>query len=103
YVKSGDVVKAGAPMLQIDPEKQAATLRNTQSQRAGREADVAYWKGQVERLQSLLKAGAISQNEFDTAQHNLQAAEANLAGLDAQVREGTVQLQYYRVSAPASG
>jgi RND family efflux transporter MFP subunit len=103
FVKSGDVVKAGTPLLQIDPEKQAATVRNTESQRTAREADVTYWSGQVERLQSLLKAGAISQNEFDTAQHNLDAAKANLAALDAQVREGTVQLQYYRLTAPAPG
>lgn len=103
FVKSGDVVRVGTPLLQIDPEKQAATVRNTESQRTAREADVTYWKGQVERLQALLKAGAISQNEFDTAKHNLDAAEANLAALDAQVREGSVQLQYYRVTAPAPG
>jgi RND family efflux transporter MFP subunit len=103
YVKAGDTVKAGTPMLQIDPEKQAATVRNSESQRSGREADVAYWKGQVDRLQALLKAGAISQNEYDTAKHNLETSQANLAALDAQVREGTVQLQYYRVTAPAPG
>jgi RND family efflux transporter MFP subunit len=96
-------VKTGTPLLQIDPEKQAATLHNTESQRQAREADVSYWKGQVERLQSLLTAGAISQNEFDTAKHNLETAQANLAALDAAVREGTVQLQYYRVTAPAPG
>lgn len=103
FVRSGDAVRAGAPLVQIDPEKQAATVQNTESQRAGRTADVAYWKAQVARLQSLLKAGAISQNEFDTAQHNLATAESNLAALDAQVREGRVQLQYYRVTAPAAG
>ena len=103
FVKSGDVVKTGAPLLQIDPEKQAATVRNTESQRTAREADVTYWKSQVDRLQSLLKAGAISQNEFDTAKHNLETAQANLDALNAQVREGTVQLQYYRVTAPAPG
>ncbi len=103
FVKSGDVVRAGAPLMQIDPEKQAATVHNTESQRTAREADVSYWKGQVERLQALLKAGAISQNEFDTAQHNLETAQANLSALDAQVREGQVQLQYYRVTAPTAG
>src|SRR3954471_18301347 len=103
FVKSGDVVRAGSPIGQIDPEKQSATLQNTESQRAARVADVTYWKTQVERLQALLKAGAISQNEFDTARHNLDAAQANLASLDAQVREGSVQLQYYRVTAPAPG
>src|SRR5262245_18860131 len=103
FVKSGDAVRAGTPLLQIDPEKQAATVRNAESQRAAREADVAYWKGQVERLQALLKAGAISQNEYDTAQHNLETATANLAALDAQVREGRVQLHYYHVTAPTAG
>jgi RND family efflux transporter MFP subunit len=103
FVKSGDNVTAGTPLVQIDPEKQAQTVRNTESQRVGREADVTYWKSQVDRLQSLLKAGAISQNEFDTAQHNLESAQANLAALDAQVREGRVQLQYYRVTAPTAG
>ncbi len=103
FVKSGDRVTAGAPILQIDPERQAATVRNSESQRAAREADVKYWTGQVERLRSLLTAGAISQNEFDDAQHNLQTAQANLDALNAQVREGQVQLQYYRVTAPTAG
>jgi RND family efflux transporter MFP subunit len=103
FVKSGDTVRAGAPIAQIDPEKQQATVQNTESLRAARVADVTYWKGQVERLQALLKAGAISQNELDTAQHNLEAAQAQLSSLDAQVREGRVQLQYYRVTAPTAG
>ena len=103
FVRSGDNVTAGAPLVQIDPERQAQTLRNAESQRVGREADVAYWKSQVERLHSLLTAGAISQNELDTAQHNLETAQSNLAALDAQVREARVQLQYYRVTAPTAG
>ena len=103
FVKSGDVVRAGAPLLQIDPEHQAATVRNTESQRSAREADVTYWKSQVERLQSLLKAGAISQNEFDTAQHNYLEAQANLSALDAQVKQDQVQLHYYQVTAPTTG
>ena len=103
YVKSGDQVRIGTPLVQIDSEKQAATVRSTESQRAGRESDVAYWKAQVERLKALLEAGAISRNEFDAAQHTLATADANLASLDAQVREGRVQLQYYRVTAPTAG
>ena len=103
YVKSGDQVRAGTPLVQLDAEKQAATVRSVESERAGREADVAYWKAQVQRLEVLLKAGAISQNEFDSAQHSLATAVSNLAALDAQVREGRVQLQYYRLTAPTAG
>jgi RND family efflux transporter MFP subunit len=103
FVKSGQAVRVGTPLVQLDQEKQTATVQSAESQRAGRVADVAYWKNQVERLQALLKAGAISQNELDTAVHNLRTAEANLATLDAQVREGRVQLEYYRVTAPTAG
>jgi len=103
HVKSGDVVKAGALLLQIDPEKQAESVKSLQSQRTVREGDVAFWTSQVARLESLQKAGAISQNELDTAKHSLDTARANLAALDAQVREGAVQLQYYRLTAPAPG
>jgi RND family efflux transporter MFP subunit len=103
FVKSGDRVREGAPLVQIDPERQAATVRSSESTRAAGVADVEYWKGQVGRLQSLLDAGAISRNEFDQAQHSLETAQANLAALDAQVREGQVQLQYYRVTAPTDG
>jgi RND family efflux transporter MFP subunit len=103
FVKSGDRVRVGAPLLQIDPEKQVATVRNTESQRSARQADVEYWKGQVQRLRALLSAGAISKNEFDTAQHSLETAQANLAALDAQVREDQVQLRYHRVAAPTAG
>lgn len=103
FVKAGDRVRAGTPLLQIDPEKQAAMVRNTESQRTARQADVAYWKGQVERLRALLAAGAISKNEFDSAQHSLETAQANLGALDAQVREDQVQLRYYRVVAPSAG
>jgi RND family efflux transporter MFP subunit len=103
FVKSGDLVRPGTPLVQIDPEKQAANVRSTASTRAAREADVTYWRGQVQRLKALLDAGAISRNEYDQAQHQLETAEASLAALNAQVREGEVQLQYYRVTAPEAG
>ncbi len=103
FVKAGDLVRAGAPLVQIDPERQAATVRSSEATRQAREADVTYWKAQVQRLKSLLDAGAISRNEFDQAQHELSSAEANLGALNAQVRENQVQLQYYRVMAPTAG
>jgi RND family efflux transporter MFP subunit len=103
FVKSGDHVRAGAPLIQINADKQQATVRSTEANRAGTEADVQYWRQQVKRLESLVGAGAISRQEFDQAQNSLRTAEARLAALDAQVREGRVELQYYRVDAPQAG
>ena len=103
FVKSGDRVKKGQPLVQIDAERQAAVVRSAEASRAGTEADVEYWRGQVKRLEALVGAGAISKQEFEQAQNQLRTAEARLAALDAQLREDRVQLQYYRVDAPQSG
>lgn len=103
FVKSGDRVKAGQPLLQINADKQQANVRSTEANRAGTDADVQYWRQQVKRLETLVGAGAISKQEFEQAQTQLRTSEARLAALEAQVREGQVELQYYRVDAPQSG
>jgi RND family efflux transporter MFP subunit len=103
FVKPGDRVKTGAPLVQINAEKQRASVRSTEASRTGTEADVTYWREQVKRLEALVQAGAISRQEFDQAQNSLRTAEARLAALDAQVREGRVELEYYRVNAPQGG
>lgn len=103
FVKPGDRVAVGAPLVQINAEKQQASVRSTEANRGGVEADVRYWREQVKRLESLVAAGAISRQEFDQAQNSLRTAEARLAALDAQVREGRVELGYYRVNAPQAG
>lgn len=103
FVKAGDRVRAGTPLLQINPEKQQANVRSTEATRSGMEADVQYWRQQVKRLESLVQAGAISRQEFEQAQTSLRTAEARLATVDAQVTEGRVELRYYRVNAPQAG
>ena len=102
-VKSGDRVALGAPLVQIKPDKQEATVRSTEASRAAVEADVQYWTQQVKRLEALVTAGAISRQEFDQAQNSLRTAQARLSALNAQVNEQQVELQYYRVAAPQAG
>ena len=103
FVKSGDRVPLGAPLVQIKPDKQQATVNSTEANRAGVEADVQYWRQQVKRLDALVAAGAISRQEFDQAQNSLRSSESKLEALNAQVREQQVELQYYRVTAPQAG
>jgi RND family efflux transporter MFP subunit len=103
FVQAGDRVRAGAPLVQINADRQQAAVRSTEANRAGMEADAEYWRQQVERLESLVEAGAISRQEFDQAQNSLRTAEARLAALDAQLSESQVQLRYHRVDAPQAG
>jgi RND family efflux transporter MFP subunit len=103
FVKSGDLVRPGTPLVQIDPDKQQAAVRSTEANRSGASADVQYWRQQVARLESLVSAGAVSKLELEQAQNSLKTAEAKLATIDAQVSQERVRLQYYRVLAPQAG
>ena len=102
-IRSGDRVTAGQPLIQIDPERQEATNTVTESQRASREADLAFARQQLARMQKLFEAGAVSRLELEQAETAQKTAEAQLAAVQSQMRENQVQLQYYRVSAPAAG
>lgn len=103
FVKSGDRVRAGTPLVQIDPDKQEAAVRRSEASRSGTEADVQYWRQQVTRLEALVAAGAVSRQELEQAQNSQKTAEAKLAALEADVLEERVQLRYYRVVAPQAG
>ena len=102
-VKSGDRVKAGAALLQIDPLKQEATVNSQEATRAAQEANVRFAKVSLERAQKLFEAGVISKQEFDNAQTSYDAAVAQLKSLEHQVQQQNVELHYYRVSAPMDG
>ncbi len=103
FVKSGDRVKAGTPLLQIDPLKQQATLGSQVASRAAQEANLRYAQTQLERERRLFEAGVVSKQEFDNAQTAYDAAVAQLKSLGEQVNQQQVELHYYRVSAPMSG
>ena len=103
FVKSGDQVTAGEPLLQIDPLKQEATLSSQQASLAAQEANMRLAKVQLDRSQKLFNAGVISKQDFDNAQSAYDAAEAQVKALEQQVAQQTVELHYYKVSAPAEG
>jgi RND family efflux transporter MFP subunit len=103
FVKSGDRVRAGAPLMQIDPSKQRATVRSQEATRAQKLAALNYAREQVRRMETLYKGGAASKQQLDEAQSALGQAQADYDALGAQVQEQQVQLAYYRVVAPTAG
>jgi len=103
FVKSGDRVRDGAPLFQIDPRRQQAAVASQQAEVAAKEASVAFARQQVQRSSELYKAGAISKQELEQAETALRTADADLKALQAQVQQQQVQLRYYTVTAPTSG
>lgn len=103
YVRSGERVKAGQPLMQIDPVKQQATVRNQQAATAAQEANLKYAQQQHDRDAQLAAAGVISRQQLDQSRASLDAAKAQLLALQAGVNEQEAQLHYYKVVAPMSG
>src|SRR5713101_9392595 len=103
FVKSGDHVKAGTPLLQIDPLKQEAVVSSQDAVRAAQQANVRLAKVNLDRAQKLLEAGVVSKLDFDNAQTTYDTAVSQLKSLEDQLQQQKVELRYYRVSAPMDG
>ena len=103
FVKAGDRVNQGQPLLQIDANRQQASLTSIESQRAAREADVALARQQLTRARTLFEAGAVSRAELEQAESAEKTTQAQLDAVTSQIREARVQLDYYQVTAPSAG
>jgi RND family efflux transporter MFP subunit len=103
HVRSGDRVRAGQVLAEINPDKQQASVASLEASRLARQADLAFAKQQLSRMETLFKAGAVSRQELEQAETAHQTAQAQLEALQSQIKESQVELGYYRVTAPASG
>jgi RND family efflux transporter MFP subunit len=103
YVHSGEHVSPATPLMQIDPSKQQATVKSLQDMHAAQLANLQYAQQQYDRISQLSKAGVTSRQEYDQSKTALDAAQAQVRSLDAQVMEQKVQLHYYQVTSPTSG
>jgi RND family efflux transporter MFP subunit len=103
FAHSGERVEAGAPLIEIDPLKQQATVKSLESARTAQAATLSWAKKQYERAQGLSAAGVVSKQDLDQAKAVMDQAQAQMDSLDSQVREQEVQLRYYKVVALKSG
>src|SRR4051812_31826628 len=77
-VRSGEAVKAGAHLMQIDPLKQQAAVGSQEASRAAQVANVRYAEQQLLRTKNLANSGVVSKQELDQAQAAYDAAKASL-------------------------
>ena len=103
YVKSGDRVDAGTPLLQIDPLKQEATVNSQEASRLAQQSNVNLARINLDRAKKLWEAGVIAKSDLDNAQTNYDTAVAQLKSLEQQVEQQQVELHYYKVSSPMAG
>lgn len=103
HVHSGQLVKKGQTLMEIDPRRQQAAVSNYDSQRAAKQAALQWAKLQLDRAQTLYQSGVVSKQDLDQAQSNYDSAVADVKALDAQITQQQVQLKYYSVFAATDG
>src|SRR5262249_17885026 len=102
-VTSGAHVSRGTALMQIDPARQQATVRAQQASRDASHAALEYWNRQTKRVEKLFAGGAATHADVDNAENQLSQARANVAQSEAQVQAASIQLGYFKVTAPADG
>ena len=85
--KSGDQVKAGQPLVQLDDAFDRSKLRND-------EAALNLARVQFSRQQQLLKTGATSASSFDEARAKLQQMQADVNGDRVTVKKKLIHAPF---------
>lgn len=103
WVKSGDVVKAGAVLLTVDAAAESAALRNLEATQESLAATAAFAKERKARTEALRGDGIVSQQETDQARSQAEQAEAGLRAAQASVASQKARLGFYAITAPFDG
>lgn len=117
YVALGDSVQKGALMVEIDdlPQQNAvkdgdARLKNAIASKVAKEAQLLNARIHLERQQNLIKNGATTRADLDTAEANLKVYEAELEALIAQIAQSQIALDtaeldltYTKITSPMDG
>lgn len=117
YVEVGDAVREGDLLAEIDAkvyetEVAAARARLTdlQSQLAGAQAELVLARRQYNRNLGLAKIDAVSRDDLDTSETQVQTINAQIGSMKAQIEQqkstvegGEANLGYTKIYAPIDG
>ncbi|MGC4241940.1 MAG: biotin/lipoyl-binding protein, partial [Herbaspirillum sp.] len=116
-VALGERVKKGQLVAEIDSLTQANalasaeySLQNLQAQLRAKEATLKQAQLAYARQQMMLAGDASSRENFETAEATLNSTRADIAALQAQIKDGAIKvdtarlnLGYTRITAPIDG
>ena len=102
-VHSGDHVKAGQVMMEIDPHQQLASVEAARGTERQKKALYDYNTSEIARQQKLFDAGVTSRDIFEQAQQAFQNTKADYESATALRKTQEEQLAFYTVRAPFDG
>jgi multidrug efflux system membrane fusion protein len=103
FVRDGEEVKAGQPLIQIDPAPFQLQIRMAQATLARDEAQLANAEAKAKHGAELHDAKYISAEEYAQLNTDREAAAAVVAQDRAALDNAKLQLSYSTIIAPVSG
>lgn len=103
YVDFNDPVKKGQLIAEIDKTILQAQVNQIQANLEQAKSNVAYQQSNYNRQKQLLDVGAISRAEYETALNQYNTANANVASIQAQLKQAQRNLYYANIYSPING
>lgn len=103
FVDTGQIVKAGSPMVTIDSEQQKLEKKALQSEVDRLEALIVNQKKTLGRHRNLLAKKSISQERFDNAEVKLITLKEQLEGAKSRLADNRRRMAKTSVFAPVGG
>jgi len=101
--EQGGEVKEGQLLFKIDPAPYKATRDQAAAQLKQAQADLYSAKALADRYAPLVKANAVSKQEYDNAVASYRQAEAAVGAAKANLDAATINLGYTDVTSPITG
>ncbi|HVN93615.1 MAG TPA: efflux RND transporter periplasmic adaptor subunit [Terracidiphilus sp.] len=102
-VHSGEQVKAGTLLMQIDDRQQKATVDSLRATELQKKALNDYDTVEVDRQRKLFEAGVTSRDAYEQAQQAFENAKADYESAVEARKAGEQLLSYYTIRAPFDG
>jgi RND family efflux transporter MFP subunit len=102
-VHSGDRVKAGQKMMEIDSRQQQSTVNEKRSTERQKKAVLDYQTTEAERQRKLFEAGVTSRAVYDQSQQAFDNAKADYEAAADISKTQQQLLDYYTIRAPYDG
>ncbi|MFB9947268.1 efflux RND transporter periplasmic adaptor subunit [Rhizobium puerariae] len=103
HFREGGLVKAGDPLVTIDPEPYQAAVAQAEGQVGSAEARVELATTELDRGRNLAAKNTISQSDLAQRQSTRSEALANLQSAKAALKVAQLNLGYTEIRAPISG
>src|SRR5216683_6614522 len=99
----GQDVKAGAPLLQIDPRPFQAVLEQAQAAREKDQAQLASAQADLARSGSLVGSGYRAVQTYDQQKATVSQLQAAIKGDEAQINTAKLNLGFAEIRSPING